>query len=547
MAQVQRYFEDHFELDGTTLRIRPGALSSSGLVPDTRAILTTSPGLTGGGNLSADRTLSLAFTATLPAALGAAATGSSGYPSRSDHVHPAPTSFTALQINKLGIGREAASLPVNGVGIEKDGVIAFRNVADSAWLGALDMSSDELIVGGSGNDGTTINAGGSFAIEFQISGTERAHVSSSAFVINNDFPLQMRDFSSAAQDILKLRTDDILEIGGTTSGIEGIRLNADPTNGVAFRVSGTNYLLVDSAGHTSWNAIPFRGRNTSGTPLNLAVISGGNVAVFGNTSINTEIAGSTAVSLLSGALNVDSSGAWLFNTKSLRGLTTGSALKNLASIDGSDVIQISDAAQNTRLAGLAIAIDAATGQTINFQINATTVWQITSSGVLAAQGGNRAIQNVLDPVNAQDAATKIFVETTAQSIVQTLSARVSTDPTTTTSTASPPTVALLTISVTTSASTKLVIHANVTVSNTSANQLMYFTIDVDGTIYERAAVYKTTTGTQGNVALSAVVEGLSPGSHTVKLYWATNGGTAQIRPNNTNYEHANMIVQEVRA
>lgn len=40
----------------------------------------------------------------------------------------------------------------------------------------------------------------------------------------------------------------------------------------------------------------------------------------------------------------------------------------------------------------------------------TPRWRIASTGELQAQGGNRAIQNVLDPVNPQDAATKAFVD-----------------------------------------------------------------------------------------------------------------------------------------
>lgn len=64
------------------------ALVISGYVPDTRQIIAGN-GLTGGGNLQANRTLAVDFTTDVPLALGVAATGNDNNVSRGDHVHPA--------------------------------------------------------------------------------------------------------------------------------------------------------------------------------------------------------------------------------------------------------------------------------------------------------------------------------------------------------------------------------------------------------------------------------------------------------------------------
>lgn len=60
----------------------------SGYVPDSRQIVAGT-GLTGGGNLNTDRTLSIDYSSTIPSALGSAAAGTASTPARADHVHPA--------------------------------------------------------------------------------------------------------------------------------------------------------------------------------------------------------------------------------------------------------------------------------------------------------------------------------------------------------------------------------------------------------------------------------------------------------------------------
>lgn len=71
--------------------------SFAGLVPDSRMIIAGT-GLIGGGNLEANRTLSIDFTNVAPEPLGAASAGVGTKPAREDHVHPPVDLENASQI-----------------------------------------------------------------------------------------------------------------------------------------------------------------------------------------------------------------------------------------------------------------------------------------------------------------------------------------------------------------------------------------------------------------------------------------------------------------
>lgn len=100
---------------GLVTSVTETALVISGYVPDTRQIIAGS-GLTGGGNLQANRTLAVDFSATSPAALGSASAGSAANSSRGDHVHPALnfanlTEYTGL----LPLTRGGTGMQVNNL------------------------------------------------------------------------------------------------------------------------------------------------------------------------------------------------------------------------------------------------------------------------------------------------------------------------------------------------------------------------------------------------------------------------------------------------
>jgi len=105
---------------GLVTSVSTTPLVISGYVPDTRQIIAGT-GLTGGGNLQANRTLSMVFTTTTPAALGTAAVGVEDNAARGDHVHPALnfanlTQYTGLlPLTNGGTGKQINSLTAGAV------------------------------------------------------------------------------------------------------------------------------------------------------------------------------------------------------------------------------------------------------------------------------------------------------------------------------------------------------------------------------------------------------------------------------------------------
>ena len=77
-----------YVFEGITYKAQISSLISAGEVPSSR-IIATGNGLAGGGNLSADRTISLILSSFTPQSVGAASPGTATVAAREDHVHPA--------------------------------------------------------------------------------------------------------------------------------------------------------------------------------------------------------------------------------------------------------------------------------------------------------------------------------------------------------------------------------------------------------------------------------------------------------------------------
>ena len=82
---------------GQITTVGTASIDFTGYVPDTRQVIAGS-GLTGGGALTANRTLAVDFSSSLPVPVGVASAGTGTQASREDHVHPAVDLSDATEV-----------------------------------------------------------------------------------------------------------------------------------------------------------------------------------------------------------------------------------------------------------------------------------------------------------------------------------------------------------------------------------------------------------------------------------------------------------------
>jgi hypothetical protein len=132
---------------GQVTSVTTTAISVIGFVPDTRQVIAGT-GLSGGGNLQADRTFTVNFSSTTPAALGVATAGVAVEAARGDHVHPALNLASAtessgiLPLTKGGTGQQVLSLT--------GGSIWYTNGSQGFLQSTVGALGQVLVSGGSG-------------------------------------------------------------------------------------------------------------------------------------------------------------------------------------------------------------------------------------------------------------------------------------------------------------------------------------------------------------------------------------------------------------
>jgi hypothetical protein len=292
---------------GLVTSVTETALVISGYVPDTRQIIAGS-GLTGGGNLQADRTLAVDFSALTPAALGTAAAGSSNTSARGDHVHPALdfadlTEYTGLlPLTRGGTGTQVNNLTAGALWYT-DGTNGFLQMVQG--------SLGQVVVSGGAGAPTW---GSALVISDQPANYVYAGPTSGAsaptafrLLVNADIPSTLtgktisgalNTFSSIPNSAL---TNSVVTINGTSVSLGGsitVTATASAALTIGTGLSGTSYNGSTAVTIAIDNTVATL---TGNQTLTTKTISGSNNTLtnIGNSSLtNSSITiGSTAVSL----------------------------------------------------------------------------------------------------------------------------------------------------------------------------------------------------------------------------------------------------------
>lgn len=125
---------------------------------------------------------------------------------------------------------------------------------------------------------------------------------------------------------------------------------------------------------------------------------------------------------------------------------------------------------------------------------------------------------------------------------QALQAEVTADTTTTSTTFVPLLSQAITIS-----GTKILATASVSASASVATRSAQFQLRIDGVVVRSFGVELTQSGVANSGSITRLLSGLTPGTHTVELYWKFTGatGNVRIRPvTASTAEQASLVVQE---
>jgi hypothetical protein len=360
---------------GRVTSVSTTPLVVSGYVPDSRQIVAGT-GLTGGGNLSADRTLAIDFSSATPQPLGSATAGTGVNAARDDHVHPAldlADGSETTGVLPMGRGGTGANLsPAAGALVYSTGsqmelttvgttgqVLRSTGTSAPVWsdfnagtVRTVDMSTT---VSGLSFSGSPITVSGTITLAGTVgiaSGGTGATTAPNARTNLGLGTMAVQDASSVS-------------ISGGSINVSTLTSSSIISFGtISETVGGTQYLVASQYDvGTAPNQIPLNQylgtmafQDAAGVSIGLLSATTGNIA--SGTITNLVSTSATVTNLVATSFTLSNLS---INSANITTLTSGSAtLTNLTSTSGTVTTLASTSANITTLSGTTATFTSAT-------------------------------------------------------------------------------------------------------------------------------------------------------------------------------------------
>ena len=538
---------------GRITNVTGATLTISGYVPDSRQVVAGT-GLVGGGNLSADRTLAIDYSSTIPSALGAAAAGTANTPARADHVHPALDLADGTEttgILPLGRGGTGANLsPVAGAVVYSTGsqfalstvgsagqVLASNGAGAPSWqtitgagtVTSIDLSSTISGVVFSGGPVTTagvITMSGTLAISNGGTGAGTAAGARTNLGLGSMATQDAGNVSISGGSIyvstIGAASGNIGNLTGTNLGFSGVGASTlSATVGAIATLTGDSWTVTNfTATSATISNFTFTSSTVTDLTATRLTATSASISQLGveSASVTTLTAASAGITTLTGT------------SANITTLTSGSAtLTNLTSTSGTVTTLQSTSADITNLSVSSLTVSSLSLTNASFTSATITTLTSTSAGIATLSGTALGYASGNVTVLTSDSATLTNLTSTSG----TVSTLKSTSADITNLSVSSLTVSSLSLSnaTFTSATITTLTATSAGITNLSVSSLTVSSLSLANATFTSATITTLTSTSAGITTLSsdsATLTNLTSTSGTVSTLKGTSASITNL-------------------